>query len=162
MFRATKEDVAQHTETEHAGEVPPHHCYLCNFTFSKKSGFERHKASIHGGNINSKNGIARYGNSHRKVACIDLDKLDEQIDSMMEESGNKINTKGRDYNYTLTVMICKMCGKEAQRGDIKNHIEAIHITGVEQKCDLCCKISSTRNGLRQHKAIHHKPFKSIS
>ena len=53
MFRATKEDVVQHTGSEHAGEVPPHHCHKCNFTFSKKSNFERHKANIHGDNIDS-------------------------------------------------------------------------------------------------------------
>ena len=92
--------------------------------------------------------IARYGNSH-KVICVNIDMLDEQI--VMGESGNKINVKGRDCNYTIKAMICKICGKEAQKGDIKNHIEAIHLTGVEQKCDLCCKITRTRNGLRHQK-----------
>ena len=96
------------------------------------------------------------------MVCIDLDKLDEQINSMMEESGNKINTKGRDYNYTLTVMICKMCGKEAQRSHIKSQIEAVHLTGVEQKCDVCGKTSRTRDGSRHHKARHRKPFNEVN
>ena len=82
---------------------------------------------------------------------VELEQLDEQIDSMMELSGNKITIGGR----TFTGMICKVCGKEAKKAHMKEHIEAYHITGVEHTCDICGQISRSRRGLRDHNFQKH-------
>ena len=83
----------------------------------------------------------------------DVQQLDEQVMSMMELSenmltiGNKRRSRGR---------ICKVCGKEGLLGDIKRHIEANHITSnISHSCDICGKVSRTRDGLRGHKAKYH-------
>ena len=79
-------------------------------------------------------------------------KLDEQIKSIMDFSENVLsfgqkNTRGR---------ICKACGKEGQMTDILRDIEATHIRDVSHACDICGKISRSRNGLRHHKAKEHR------
>ena len=51
---------------------------------------------------------------------------------------------------------CNECGKEGQWANIKTHIESNHITGnISHSCDICGKISRSRNGLRLHKAKEH-------
>ena len=87
----------------------------------------------------------------QRVVSVELEQLDEQIDSMMELSGNKITIGGRAF----TGMICKVCGKEAKKAHMKEHIEAYHITGVEHTCDICGQISRSRRGLRDHNFQKH-------
>ena len=89
-------------------------------------------------------------NNHKKIS-VGLEQLDEQIDSMMELSGNKVIIGGQNY----TAMICKVCGKEARKVHMKEHIEAYHITGVEHTCDICGQISRSRTGLRKHNFKKH-------
>ena len=91
-------------------------------------------------------------NSHR-VVSVELEQLDEQINSMMEQSDHQIRIGGSKF----TAMICKVCGKEAKKAHMKEHIEAYHITGVTHTCDICGIISRSRKGLRSHKFVkHHK------
>ena len=81
---------------------------------------------------------------------VTLQQLDEQIKSMMDV-GENLNTRigqGR-------TKVCKVCGKEGEVQNIKSHIEANHITGIEHPCELCGKISRSRNGLRMHRATQH-------
>merc|ERR1712129_74790 len=79
----------------------------------------------------------------------DLQDLDDKIKSMMEVSENVINAKlGR-------ARICKVCGKEGQSANIKTHIEGNHINGVSHTCNLCGKVSRSRDGLRQHISNNH-------
>jgi len=80
----------------------------------------------------------------------DLENLEEQIKSMMEVSEHKDK-----YNNGRSV-ICKICGKEGHRSDMKKHIEAKHITGVSHTCNICGKTSRSRNGLNKHVLLHHK------
>ena len=87
----------------------------------------------------------------QRVVSVELEQLDEQIDSMMELSGNKITIGGKAF----TGMICKVCGKEAKKAHMKEHIEAYHLTGVEHTCDICGQISRSRRGLRAHKFKKH-------
>ena len=89
-------------------------------------------------------------NNHKKIS-VGLEQLDEQIDSMMELSGNKVIIGGSAF----TAMICKVCGKEARKDHMKEHIEAYHITGVEHTCDICGQISRSRVGLRSHNFRKH-------
>ena len=80
----------------------------------------------------------------------DLQQLDEQIKSMMDFSDLKPR-KGQG-----RARICKICGKEGEIQNIKSHIEANHITGIEHPCELCGKTSRSRQGLRMHKATQHQ------
>ena len=82
----------------------------------------------------------------------DLNQLNEQVKSMMDFSGNML-AKG---NKTERGRLCKVCGKEGLYANIKTHIEANHITSnISFSCDICGKISRSRNGLRLHKAKDH-------
>jgi len=77
----------------------------------------------------------------------EFEELDEKLKSMMKKSQNR-DTKGR-FAY-----LCKVCGKEGQHPNIKDHIEANHLEGIIIPCNLCDKTFRSRNGLRQHKRQH--------
>ena len=58
-----------------------------------------------------------------------LEELDLQIASMMERGEDKLWT-------------CKLCGKKATKGgkpDMRDHIEANHVEGIQHPCDICGK-----------------------
>ena len=57
-----------------------------------------------------------------------MDNLDEQINSMME-LGESMITFNREGVKRRTV-ICKVCGKEDVRNNLRKHIEAAHIVGA--------------------------------
>ena len=82
---------------------------------------------------------------------VELHQLDDQIKSMMERSGKSM-TVG---NVKREVLVCKVCGKEGESGNITRHIEANHITGVTHTCDICKKTSRSRHALSQHKREYH-------
>ena len=85
----------------------------------------------------------------REVAV--LEGVDQEVRSMMEKSKVSFDSAGR------AAIICKVCGKEGQRSNIWNHIEAKHITcEVSYACDKCGKGSKSRNGLFLHKSIYHR------
>ena len=65
---------------------------------------------------------------------LELEVLDAQINSMMKFSQVKVSGQGR-------MRICKVCGKEGQRSNIMDHIEAHHITGFSHNCGICGKTS---------------------
>ena len=58
--------------------------------------------------------------------------------------------------FHLSVLICKVCGKEDKITNIIDHIEANHLEGISIPCDYCDKIFSARQNLRQHKAKYHR------
>ena len=67
---------------------------------------------------------------------------------MMTTTENEI-TIGQQ---TRKAYACTVCGKEAQRTNIMNHIEAKHIdNNISHPCDICGKIYKTREILRKHK-----------
>ena len=68
---------------------------------------------------------------------ISLDELEEQVSSMMEDSGNMILVG----KAPRKAKICKVCGKEGEFGNIKRHVESNHISGGTHPCDICGKIS---------------------
>ena len=87
-----------------------------------------------------------------------LQALDDKVNSMMEKSQNMI-PNGKQANGTpmrVTAFICKVCGKEGQVTDIRNHIEANHLKGISIPCDHCGKACSSRNSLGIHKRRFHK------
>ena len=86
------------------------------------------------------------------LVSTDVQQLDEEVKSMMG-TGENILTVG---NSTKRARICKVCGKEGTRANILTHIEANHIiSNVSHSCDICGKISRSRDGLRKHKSKVH-------
>ena len=83
----------------------------------------------------------------------DHQELDEQIRSMMEVSENMLTTGDQK----RLAKRCKVCGKEGQAANIMTHIESNHITtsNISHSCNICGKISRSRNGLRMHKVRDH-------
>ena len=82
-----------------------------------------------------------------------LADLDEKVKSMMEQGQNMIsygNGRIRKAN------VCKVCGKEGQIVNIRDHIEANHLEGIALPCNLCEKMFRSRENLRKHKSRHHK------
>ena len=78
----------------------------------------------------------------------DFVELVEQINSMMEKTPRK-TAKGK------TIYNCNVCGKEAENGDMKKHIEAKHLEGVTIPCNLCEKTFRSRNSLTTHNNCYH-------
>ena len=79
--------------------------------------------------------------------------LDDQIDSMMQLGEHMITDGMRKW----IAAICKVCGKEGKKHNIREHIESAHITGMSHPCNICGKVSRSRKGLRHHMAgEHHK------
>ena len=87
------------------------------------------------------------------VETADSGQLDQQIKSMMDSTENYITRKN---GARKRAFICKVCGKKAEDSDIRRHIEANHLSNVSHSCDICGKISRSRDGLRQHKREHSK------
>merc|ERR1712129_302207 len=81
-----------------------------------------------------------------------LQDMDEKIHGMMETSENTFWGNGK----TRKMKKCKVCGKEGQKVNIMNHIEANHITGVSHTCNICGKVRTTKNGLNVHMSKEHR------
>ena len=80
-------------------------------------------------------------------ASVGLKNLDETIKSMISY-GDKI-TSGSQAG--KRIVICNLCGREGQNTNIRDHIEASHIKGVDHPCNFCEKTFRTRQLLRRHK-----------
>ena len=77
----------------------------------------------------------------------------------MMEKGSNLVTCGKDKNgkETLrTAFVCKVCLKEGQMVNIRNHIEANHLEGVSVPCNNCEKTFRSRNALAVHTYTFHK------
>ena len=86
---------------------------------------------------------------------VELHDLDDQIRSMITKSDiSEGSGKG-------PLATCNVCGKEGSYRHMPSHVEANHITGVSHSCDICGKISRSRNGLSQHKIKDHKNKTSL-
>ena len=81
---------------------------------------------------------------------VDLQDLDDQIKSMITKSEISAGPGYRGY-----MASCNVCGKEGPYFNMPNHVETNHITGVTHACDVCGKISRSKNGLRQHVSNSH-------
>ena len=78
----------------------------------------------------------------------DLQKLDEQINSMMTK-GSRKNKHGH------LLYACNSCGYESKQSHMKSHIEVNHLEGISVPCNFCEKTFRNRNGLRKHRAKDH-------
>ena len=91
---------------------------------------------------------------HSSTALVSsgADQLDEQIKSLMTKT-EKMMTSG---NTNKAVFACNQCGKEGQWQNIRTHIEANHIANnISHSCEICGKVSRSRDGLRKHKTKEH-------
>ena len=86
------------------------------------------------------------------LVSAEVNQLDEQIKTMMSRSETEITVGNRKQK----AYACNQCGKEGQRANIMTHIEANHIaSNISHSCEICGKVSRSRDGLRQHKTKEH-------
>ena len=86
------------------------------------------------------------------LVSVEAHQLDEQIKSMMTITEKKMTVGSK----STTVYVCNVCGKEGQMANVMTHIESNHIeSNITHSCDICGKVSRSRNGLRLHKAKEH-------
>ena len=84
----------------------------------------------------------------------DTKELDEHIKPLMV-MGERVlpNKQGKVY-------VGQVCGKGANKINMRDHIEAKHIIGISIPCSLCEKTFRTRHSLRTHKSSVHKSMAS--
>ena len=80
----------------------------------------------------------------------DLDNLNETVKSMMILSENRY---GKEH---WRERICKACGKEGSNSTITNHIESVHLSGLQIPCNICGKTFKSRHQLAVHKVKNHR------
>ena len=87
----------------------------------------------------------------------DMKELDVKIQSLMCLGENRIRhgAKNTDQAY-----VCKVCGKESVKLQIRDHIESKHLEGVSIPCNLCEKTFRTRMALRKHIYCDHRNNKN--
>ena len=79
----------------------------------------------------------------------EMSELDGQIDTLMSRSETMVRGANKQM---IKAFVCQVCGKEGQKTNIKDHIEANHLEGISIPCSLCEKIFRSRNALRIHKS----------
>ena len=52
--------------------------------------------------------------------------------------------------------ICKVCGNEGSMSEIRDHIEAKHITRISIPCNHCGKLFTSKNSLKGHNLRQHR------
>ena len=88
----------------------------------------------------------------------DLEALDQKVRSMVEKGENMI-VVGKQKNglpMQKKTSICKVCGKEGQSTQIRDHVEANHLEGICIPCDKCDKTFGRRAILGMHKRKFHQ------
>merc|ERR1712129_105852 len=85
------------------------------------------------------------------TVAADLQDLDDKIKSMMEDTGKTVYSG----NKNRKMFLCKVCGKEGDVTNTKDHIEAHHITGVSHTCNICGTTSRSRHAMAQHTRMNH-------
>ena len=114
--------------------------------------------------INSNFTEARYKAKDNRSLAIpallagDFQELEDKVQGMMERGLKKVS-RGKDKNGKETfgtAFTCKVCGKEGQMVNIRDHIEINHLKGISLPCHFCEKISRSRNALRKHTEFCHK------
>ena len=81
----------------------------------------------------------------------DLQELDKQTTSMMMKTTKKSVCGNQLYR-------CTLCGKEAEKGNLKNHMEANHLEGISIPCKRCEKTFRCKKSLSVHNRSYHKNF----
>ena len=141
------------------GHALTHKAVKCSYCEKKWNGFKELKEHMKQKQNDSLKGVddQHHGLTSSNVALknhtipANMENLDEQINSMLEFGAHMLAFG----HQTRRAVICKVCGKENNRRNIKNHIEAAHIAGALHPCTICGQISRTRTGLRKHISSKH-------
>ena len=83
----------------------------------------------------------------------DINELDNKIRTMITRGENVVKNGARKSTRSY---VCNVCGKESLKTSIRDHIEAMHLSGISIPCTDCGKTFGTRNGLRSHMLTHKK------
>ena len=67
-----------------------------------------------------------------------LEELKEQTNSMMRKTSKRGQKRGKGQE-SKVIYICKLCGKEGEKTNVRTHIEANHIKGFSIPCNDCPK-----------------------
>ena len=78
----------------------------------------------------------------------DLEELNNQLVSMMVKTSGVGACRNPLYK-------CTLCGKEAEKNNLRKHIEANHMEGISLPCNQCEKTFRSRGSLAQHKHCLH-------
>ena len=73
----------------------------------------------------------------------------QESDPMMEKTERKMPNGKPLYK-------CKVCGKEGEKGNVRQHIEANHMEGISIPCKFCEKTFRSRHSLSQHNQTEHR------
>ena len=133
---------------EHKSSHSGAKCKWCSKTFRNLDGLEEHMKLNHPlEKLQSLPTIV----SSKHVVPAEMERLEEQIDAMMETSERvTLRSNGR------RVMICKLCKRDyRKRSILRNHIESAHLTGVVHTCTICGMRSKSRKFLRDHMTRKH-------
>ena len=79
----------------------------------------------------------------------DLQELNIQMTSMMEKTSSSSVRRQPLYR-------CTLCGKEAEKNDLRKHIESKHLEGISIPCTECDKTFRSRGSLSMHRSREHK------
>ena len=140
------------TESTRDEEEPVEEKAKTKIVLQNKENVER--KTLNASHWNSKSVLSKGSNDTRlaltnEKISIDLQDLDTQIRSMFTKSD------ARTSNGQGSLATCNICGKEGALKLMPQHIEANHITGVSHTCEVCGKVSRSRDSLRKHKTAHH-------
>ena len=143
-----KRDSREHKSSHSASGAK---CQWCWQTFGNIGGLEEHMKLNHP--FEKLQSFTTIVNS-KHVVPADMDRLDEQIDAMMETSERvTLRRNGR------RVIICKLCKREhTKRSILRNHIESAPLTGVVHTCTICGMRSKSRKYLRDHITRKHSKW----
>ena len=134
---AYKSSLVNHIEAKHFNYS--YSCNLCGRVQSSKASLNMHFMRVHR-DQSMKNPWKRLN------LFIAFAVLDNLISSKM----------GRDP--ATGSWYCVDCHYEsANKGDVRNHIEAKHIDTVGTACDICGIVTKTRKAMKMHKMRQHKP-----
>ena len=80
-----------------------------------------------------------------------MNERDEKIQAMMYKGENEI----RCGNKIILPYVCKVCGKQEKKSNIKSHIEAKHLEDISIPCNVCEKTFKNRDSLKNHNYRSH-------
>ena len=142
-------------------ENPPKHVgnpTIPNTVMQRKNDMSETQKSQHNASLVTQSYIEGQVNSNKAIALTkqefseDMNELDEKIETMMIRGENMVRKGGKQMTKAY---VCQVCGKEGQKINIKDHIEAHHLEGISIPCSLCEKTFRSRHSLINHNSNFH-------
>ena len=94
-------------------------------------------------------GSAPYAVALTSALSGELQEIFQESEPMMGKTERKMPNGKPIYN-------CAVCGKEGEKGNVRQHIEANHIEGRSVACNFCEKTFRSRYSLSHHNQRHHE------